>query len=822
MEFDFGQLTTNQFGEAYFQAINHDTFADHSAESVYQRYYPEILEEEDRLNIIVGSDSGLFYRYLTSLDSLPKNSFFIFIDYANAFQHLELEPSLISDQVQIYADPFDFDQLAVHFMPYVIRQKVSLIRSLAVQDAQQPAYKTLANYYEERYGHFIRQELISLNSKPFIDAQLDNIADNLVPLSVVRNKLEGSTALILGGGPTLDQAIAWIKENQQKVVIFAAARIANRLLKEGIKVDIFVSVDPHDVSFDNSKGIFSFAEKSLLIHSHHINPRLLSQWTGVSTYLKDRYPWSAGEEPNVSSPGPNVMNTATNIAVELGCNTIIFSGVDLCFVGTQAFESGSAEAKVGGKYVFADAQKVETNAGTVSETQPMYAASREMLEQQVSLYLQQKPSLQFVTLGLDSARIQNVQYVAPSELVLSGDSIEFEIELMRQNLSIEAAERLKKLNETKKELQKQQKRFHELSKVGKESLKTISKLYDDNGQENLKASKKIHKSKNQVFKLIGDDGDMLFHYEQSTLTNNFKPIENELEMAQSDITEQLESFFNGISRASELFLEALKKAVDRVDLRIHELKGDSPMDLHEQWEACSEYGRALLWEKWNSDRLESLSEPEQAVLEKEKELFQQEVEQEQTQQLASLKESSENLPLLLRRADKAYEDKDLQELESILNHLESIADLTGLNDLKQYISAMQLALKEESQAALNEFEAIEFLPIRHQALKRALDIATQARMNEKALELLEALCRFSLDYMLPYASLLEILGHPEVAIEVIKLYLQNHPKNEAVKVQLAQRYIRLQALNEAKEILHQVLVDSPNNQTARALLEQLS
>lgn len=819
----FGVLESNTYGEQFYSEINGSLFSNQSSEVLYHQYFPELLKKEDHLFVILGSDSGLLYEFLKH-QNLPKHSHYILIDFEDAVEHIDIpeeETKIEEDQtipqILFVSDRFNLDNIAIEFMPYLIRQNVSLVRSLVAQDAQAGSlYEGLRKSFEDAYSRLIRQEMVSLNSKPFIDAQLDNLADNLLPMVEMRNRLEGSTALILGGGPTLDDSIDWIRSNQDKVVIFSAARIARRLIKEGISPDIFVSVDPHDVSFDNSKGIFAFSQSSLLVHSHHINPKILGQWSGVSAYLGSATPWQVDGEDNLSSPGPNVINTALHLAYELGCHTFLFSGVDMCFVGQQAFESGSDEAKSGGKFVFNEVQTVENNAGEMAQTQPMYALGRQMLESQVAQYIKVKPAVQFITLGLKSAKVEHVQYVPVSELSLEGSSIQFDIETMIEALRLTPEERKKKVSQVIQQIKKQIKRFYAVQKDAKAILELVPKMFDEQGNEKTKVVQKFMKLKKTVDKGIAEDGDMLFHYENKHFSTNFKSIEDEEAMSQNEVEEQLLGFYKGVRETTELFHKSLIRANDRAQLRLDELKGATLQSCINQWTELKQPGRALLWQQWHE-----VSKDEQALLTEQVSLFNELVESTQTGQLEELKKKSQNLPSLFNRVLGAIEERNYVEIDDILKFLKSMNSQDGLEDLRYFCQGVERELNEDWQGALELYKRVEYASIRHQALKRASNVCTLLKDNEQGLKLLEQLCHYSLDYMLPYSRLLDLMGQKIFSAEILMMYLQQKPENDSVRIQLAQKLIDLNEPEQARILLEQVLSRQPEHKTARQMLSAI-
>ncbi len=156
------------------------------------------------------------------------------------------------------SENINFSDLSERYSDYVAHGRYTLLRSLSVIDSKNDLYRQLWEITLDKYNIFSASESGYAINNIFIDSQLKSLSSNSTPVSKIENALNGTTAVIMGGGPSLDDSIDWIKTNQDQLVIFAAARIANRLKKEGIQPDFFVTVDPHAVSYDNSKPMLQF------------------------------------------------------------------------------------------------------------------------------------------------------------------------------------------------------------------------------------------------------------------------------------------------------------------------------------------------------------------------------------------------------------------------------------------------------------------------------------------------------------------------------------------------------------------------------------
>ena len=111
--------------------------------------------------------------------------------------------------------------------------------------------------------------------------------------------------------------------------------------------------------------------------------------------------------------------------------------------------------------------------------------------------------------------------------------------------------------------------------------------------------------------------------------------------------------------------------------------------------------------------------------------------------------------------------------------------------------------------------------LRQKALKKMLNIHMTLQNYDGTLQTLEQLCAFSLDYMVPYAEILALLGQKSFAIQVLQMYLQTHGENVNALIKYAQMLISVGESESAKQVLEQVLSLDEADKTARHLLENL-
>ena len=215
---ELSTLKQNKFGESYFPEVNHLAFDKLASEDVFKNYYSELFDKEEFLYIVIGTDSGLLYDYVNKKSKFKSKKLkFVFVDFAEVNHALgllnpESQPEIWEGNVRLVNDNIKFGRIGDSFNSYVVRRKIVLIKSLAVMDAKPGSpYYDLWEEFEVRFNTFRRSEFNAQSTKIFEEERLFNAADNLVPVSVLNGSLIGKDAIVLGGGPTLDDSIDWIR-----------------------------------------------------------------------------------------------------------------------------------------------------------------------------------------------------------------------------------------------------------------------------------------------------------------------------------------------------------------------------------------------------------------------------------------------------------------------------------------------------------------------------------------------------------------------------------------------------------------------------------
>jgi hypothetical protein len=272
--------------------VNRSAFDQVGSAAVYQKYFGEDLFQSNRLFVVVGTDSGLLLRYIQK-QPLPEGTRYLFVELPAVIEALRAEGKLqdLPERIRVVSLQEAWTQAEdFQLQNYLFLGGIELRDSIAAMDANLPEYRVLYTHLGEQLQAIEWSTRSSLGSRDFILRQLENLAENRIPAIHLKDRFAGKTAVILGGGPSLDEILPWVRANKDRVAILAVSRISRRLLEFGLAPHLVFSVDPHDVSFDVSREMLHFWDRALFVHSHHVSPKLLGQWRGPSVYAGNRFP----------------------------------------------------------------------------------------------------------------------------------------------------------------------------------------------------------------------------------------------------------------------------------------------------------------------------------------------------------------------------------------------------------------------------------------------------------------------------------------------------------------------------------------------------
>lgn len=826
-----GSFLTNDFGDRYLYSVNRNAFNRIGSDALYRSHFGEKLSTEYQFNIIIGTDSGMLVRYIIK-SGIPTGSRFLFIELPEVIDVLE-KSGLMEDlppEISV-TDSTLWRQQAGEYQisDFIFLDAVHLIESIASTDANIPEYRDLSWTINQELMKSIHRIQVANNSAPFILKQLENLPENrLAVSSVLHNIFPGKTAIILAGGPSLNAAFPWIRENRDRLVVIAVSRISRILLDEGIVPHFVVSVDPQKISFDVSREMLRFADlptPPLLVNSHHVSPLLLSQWGGNSVYSGSLFPWKTPLNVNkLPFSGPTVSNYALSLAVHLGCTTIILAGVNLCFSADgQTHAAGSNENKVGPD-LGQVAPRVETYGGGHADSNRGYLEALETLEMQAKWA--NNLGADVYNCSLDAAKIPNIEYKSldafelPPSDATTGDVLSACIP------DATSKERLAHYKAITKELNRIRSKLQEILNLSNEALGHCDGLFGRNGKkQDFRHKIQMDKIEHRLDRSLGAYTKLVKQFGLKKFLASLKVTSKAEELTDEQLETATREYYETYVEGTEYLIKLMDATLERVRARVEEEK-DSPDfgTMACQWEKDQQFGRLHIWRNRHPELAETLTAADQQRARELDANFTRSITEEETSQIKLLEElhdvshTRSKALLLFMRAE-------CEELETMARGLKKHPDQNKALPYLHFINGLLAELRNEPQEAVSHYENLFTDPphtLTEDALLQFASLAMKANDVENSLLAMECLVGTSPSYLPPYGDLLKAIGRFEEAFDAYNRYLGFAPDDVAALVNLG-LFCKEAGLKEpAAELFRRVLEKDTNNSAAKTMLQELN
>lgn len=231
---------------------------------------------------------------------------------------------------------FGRTKFLVTALPFYVRTKASIAKQLSDKIHYEAELKAgLVEEYQKLGVSFFRNFYSNMKE---------------LPGAFWGNKLfgqfEGIPAIILGAGPSLNKQIPLLKELESKALIFAGGSALNAIKSQSLKPHFGAGIDPNDTQLarlkETSELAIPFFYRSRLFATairEIKGPRLYVSGAGgydISEWYEEKFSITS----DFLDEGHNVVNFCTELAVRLGCNPIIYVGLDLAFTGNASYSDG--------------------------------------------------------------------------------------------------------------------------------------------------------------------------------------------------------------------------------------------------------------------------------------------------------------------------------------------------------------------------------------------------------------------------------------------------------------------------------------------------
>jgi 6-hydroxymethylpterin diphosphokinase MptE-like len=281
-------------------------------------------------------------------------------DWFRLARLLELEdlgPDLLAGRLHVYPQP-SFQDVVHHWKSPAAGEP---LRRLVLVDGAGADGSRRGFFERVREGIVARERDLALDlgavyalGPLVVDNLLANLASGPRPLPAsLPSTFEGVPGIVAAAGPSLDRNCGVLREIAGRAVLIAVDTAVRPLARHGIAPQFVVAVDPRERNVGNLAD--TDLSRSYLIAEAAVHPDLLALGegaAGTAVVVADNGLGKAletlgSEIPSLAMFG-SVATAAFELAVTMGCDPIVFVGLDLAFTGGREYAenvAASARAK---------------------------------------------------------------------------------------------------------------------------------------------------------------------------------------------------------------------------------------------------------------------------------------------------------------------------------------------------------------------------------------------------------------------------------------------------------------------------------------------
>ena len=800
------------YDEYYLPSVNKFVFEKMDSTTIYtNKFKSKELEDTDTLHIFIGMDSGLLVNFIIK-SKITSGSKYLFIELPEVIKLLSITiPDKLKKNILICTElELEAILISTEINLYIVKNKYKTHYSLAASGNDHENYTSLNYRVETSIEHIRFDSHVLFTNKIFLTNEIKNITENITPASILKNTFNGESCIVLGGGPSLDDNIHWIKTNRKNLFVISVSRIINKLMSNGIKSDIIVTVDPHDISFDANKGLMHLNENNLLIHSNYACSKIISQWKGALLFTGDMFLNGNLSLNNISTVGPTVTNSAINIAKEMGFSKIILCGVDLCHSKSgMSHTIGTYIPK--GHSISSVYEWVETYSGDMAESPYQLVQALETLTAQVA----NSPNIKYINLSVNAARVEGIQHIDSSNIILGP------IDINKLNsispINIKSIFTIEKLLHKREEIESILLSFKKIIKKINNAITICHKIKQHRGDRSslFKKIDSIENSVNKEFKTASYLVKFYGYYEFTKFLSTKKNDDWDQKYLNNQTLLYYQTYYDIAKILNRHFLNAQKRLESRI------LEHESPLNitaLLQQWTDDQQFGRAELLLEKKTEAVENLSTDDIKKIQSHIEKY----------KLLLLKNENENEIQEDSSNDKAYLKLNYFFQRKFITGIEKMIQYTESSKNKENIEIYYLAvsyrdyLNNEFNSSLAAAMQIPEYLMRENVLKHIIVLTLNLNKISIAELYLSKIVQLNDEYQPQYAHIMNLQGKNQQALNIYLDYLDKYPEDIPALIKLGTFLAAINEIESAQSVFLQVLNIDPMNQTAICNLEKMN
>ena len=793
MSYSFSE---NTWGEKFIEEVNRADFITSPSRDLFEQKFDFQLQEENCLFILSGSDSGLLIPWLHR-QRIGRGSRLVVVEPDEVYKLVApayrgtLGNGSMDDAIGLQScitlhrqSSWQHEVFNGSDEAWITGGSIRVLESNASVADYSRLYTSMHRAIVKAAEERVFEVSSVLNRDSFSKMQFRNAVDSIEPFRCNLEFGQGKTAVVLGGGPSLDKHLDWIKKNRSKLFVLAVSRISNKLLKEELKPDLVVSVDPQDASYDLSKQGVLWTDVPL-VYNYHVSYKLLQQWQGPSFYLGRRLPWHNIEKLQnfVPASGPTVSHTAVSVASHLGFSQVLITGVDLCYSLSASTHAGDSPEQTIRKMPSLCNAQVKTYSGRIAGSSILLKNSVGALNE-IGIALK-KQNMMLFNLSEDAAFCAAVPHLAITDVILPDKKPQLSDYL---NVDVRAIT-TQELKELETEFKLAKHIFAKISSMCTKAKTLVAQLHGRNsGGDKEKVSFKLAKLRKQIESEYPDYiGAVTYHYGIEFSRTNSPTDFNDMS------AEELISWGQHYYRLVECSAGSLIKEIDahafRLQLRRDEQNPNTNVrELAKRWRDDETPGRILRWKRLNGAR----AKPEdRAWIQRNIGKFRASLNVQTAKTLQAYQSQNQDIINMLKSLVFLAQNENISELQAIEQRFDK--KVWPYSALRLYTAGLVYCLRSEPTSAIGDLQsAINLCTVRMESHPDSLNSMKGLieecliKMNscfiklndyKSALTTLGMLSEISPSYIVSYAKMLHLSGQNDSAIELLKYYVELYPNN---------------------------------------------
>ena len=170
----------------------------------------------------------------------------------------------------------------------------------------------------------------------------------------LKGRFKGVPAVICGAGPSLKESIPALKKLENRALIFAGGSTVSALTNLGVQPHFAAAVDPNPSEWSCLKR--NKLQDVPFVFASRVLPKIFTSFNGplgyVQTFtggpseqlMEERLGLTGHPlEEAVDSNGMSVTTLAVSMAVAMGCDPIVMTGVDMAYTNKKRYAAGVDE-----------------------------------------------------------------------------------------------------------------------------------------------------------------------------------------------------------------------------------------------------------------------------------------------------------------------------------------------------------------------------------------------------------------------------------------------------------------------------------------------